>query len=382
MDKKNILYVTHYSDLYGANISMIRLIIEMKTNYHIRPIVVIPQCGDIETELKINNIDYLICKFYPWTNINASKYKIFIKTILNFILFKLILSCFKRKRIDLIHTNSSVTQLGGYLSKKLRVPHIWHVREFGKEDYNLSYDRGYKYAGKYFGDNSDIIIAISKSIAEKYSKITNKDKIRVIYNGVSVSNNTFTNNRKIYNTIQFCIVGVITEEKNQIEVINAFGSIIRKNIDHNFMLNIIGGGDENYINRLKLLVDELSLTNYVKFHGYIYDVSILLNKMHVGIVPSVKEAFGRVTIEFMLNNILVIASDSGANSEIITHNKTGLIYRLHDIESLSSQIIKVLSMDLNKTKMIENAFKMSKESFSAEINAKQIYKEYKLLMNK
>ena len=57
---------------------------------------------------------------------------------------------------------------------------------------------------------------------------------------------------------------------------------------------------------------------------------------------SKNEAFGRVTVEYMLQNLAVIASDAGANSEIIENGVSGLLYRLGDVDDLARKMIMYL----------------------------------------
>ena len=39
-------------------------------------------------------------------------------------------------RIDIIHSNVSVGQLGYELSKSIGIPYVWHLREFIDKDFN------------------------------------------------------------------------------------------------------------------------------------------------------------------------------------------------------------------------------------------------------
>lgn len=43
----------------------------------------------------------------------------------------------KNLRIDLIHTNTSVVNLGALLTGITGFPHVWHIREFGKKDFDI-----------------------------------------------------------------------------------------------------------------------------------------------------------------------------------------------------------------------------------------------------
>ena len=68
-----IVFFTHYSELYGANKSLINLIEGLISLYTIQPLVVIPKEGAISLVLKEKNIPYIVVKFYLWCEIKKKK---------------------------------------------------------------------------------------------------------------------------------------------------------------------------------------------------------------------------------------------------------------------------------------------------------------------
>ena len=84
----------------------------------------------------------------------------------------------------------------------------------------------------------------------------------------------------------------------------------------------------------------------------------------------------------MLAELVVIASNSGANSELIENNKTGLLYKLGDYKDLADKIEFLIN---NKDKMKEiskraKAYALS--NYTSDINTKNIYDLYLSLMKK
>ena len=70
--------------------------------------------------------------------------------------------------------------------------------------------------------------------------------------------------------------------------------------------------------------------------GFRNDVIDILKKMDVGIITSLSEAFGRVTIEFMLSSMPVIGTNSGGTKEIVIEGETGYLYNVGDVNKLAS----------------------------------------------
>ena len=76
-----------------------------------------------------------------------------------------------------------------------------------------------------------------------------------------------------------------------------------------------------------------NLEEQVYFKGYCNSIYDILNQYDVGLVCSKAEGFGRVTIEYMAAGLCCVASNSGANVEIIEKNEAGLLYN-NSCESL------------------------------------------------
>ena len=91
---------------------------------------------------------------------------------------------------------------------------------------------------------------------------------------------------------------------------------------------------------------------------------------------SKSEAFGRVTVEYMANKLITIASNTGASPEIIMKN-TGFLYKQGNYRNLANIIKKIYYMDNDeKNKIINNAYNLVKDNFSDVCNAKNVYNLY------
>ena len=94
------------------------------------------------------------------------------------------------------------------------------------------------------------------------------------------------------------------------------------------------------------------------------------------------EGFGRVTAEYMHAGLGVIASDCGANPELIQNEKTGLLYNKVDTTSLTKKIMEYYQ---NRELLISCARDgqwIAKNTFTQEINARYIYCLYNEILGK
>lgn len=243
------------------------------------------------------------------------------------------------KTIDIIHTNSARNDIGCILKQKHGIPHVMHIREFGTEDFDCCIYRKNYY--NFLNKNTDVFIAISQAVAKSWIKRgLEASKVRVIYNGIDfheVSAPDFNHNNK---TLKMVIVGGICEAKGQLQIVRALSKIsadILKNIE----LSIIGWGDPRYKDEILEYVNQHDLARNVNILEASNNVHEMLPKYDIGLMCSRSEGFGRVTAEYMFAGLGVIASDTGANPELIDNGVNGLIYRYGDEDDLAQAIMKL-----------------------------------------
>jgi glycosyltransferase involved in cell wall biosynthesis len=285
----------------------------------------------------------------------------------------------RNKHFDIVHSNTSVIDTGAYLSYFKKIPHIWHLREFGKKDFSLESCLGNRYE-KWIYSKCWKFIAISKAVKNEYKSIIPESKISLIYNGILPPNHQYIANHSS-SKIQFCIVGRIENNKNQLEALKAC-KLLKDEGYKNFHLTIIGPSDNVYSKSLIKYIDDNELNEFVHMTGEIFNVSEVLSKMDVGLMLSNNEAFGRVTVEYMMHNLAVIASNTGANSELIANNETGLLYSPGNHIELKNKMKFIIN---NKKAMLNLAIKGKKEAivrYNSKINTNCVYELYCEAMNK
>jgi len=392
LDKKNfncgmsgfmkVLYITDEDDKFGAPKSMIEMIITLRENYGIYPIVVTSKINNINKICDKNNIENYVTFHRKFTYIK-SKNKIinFIKYMIRYIRYKygnfiapiLINRYIDLSKIDLIHTNISVIDVGSIISRKYNIRHVHHIREFGDKDFNLkSYRKNYI---RFFNKTTDTFITISNAVKKYWiNKGLDIKKTVVVYNGIYLDDISIRD-KKAMDKLKIVISGSIQEGKGQLELVKAV-SILPKEILSNIKLDIIGSGSEEYENKIIKLIDENGIKDNVKLLGYHDDLRSKLSDYDVGVVCSRSEGFGRVTVEYMASKLCVIVSNTGANSEIVEDGKDGLIYKYGDYKDLASKI-EYIYRNMNLiTEFGEKARKKILNAFTTEINSRNIYKVY------
>ncbi|MBO4811794.1 MAG: glycosyltransferase family 4 protein [Prevotella sp.] len=384
MNKLRILFVTHTVAMQGANHSMLRLIQELRDNYGVEPVVLMPHipasyekwnllkaCQDAGIECKSH-------RFY-WFKENARVVS-FLRCLSNLWWYPLIYVKIRRGTFSVVHSNSSVISLGAFLSTMMKCPHVWHLREAASLHYHFKSLLGKRYE-QWVYKHADVFIPISETIKDYYLKSLPGNKIRMIYNGVlPVSQDALAvhNNAQL----QFCMVGLLTVPKNQLEALKAINILINEWGIKQFHLTFIGFEEPVYTKELHAFIDGNGLGAYVTFLGERNDVSAQLEKMDVGLMLSNFEAFGRVTVEYMMQGLAVIACDTGANAEIVKEGHTGLICKFNNTYDLASKMRLLIEDRDQMMGFAEEGRKRALSLFSSHKNTEQIFQVYQELTQK
>ncbi|HHX13083.1 MAG TPA: glycosyltransferase family 4 protein [Clostridiales bacterium] len=259
----------------------------------------------------------------------------------------------KDLHVDLIYTNTSTTHVGAWVNKSISIPHIWHFREFGEEDHGFTRIWGNLFLYHTISKYTNSLIVISKALKAKVEKRT-QVPISVIYDDLSPGYVQEQPN-KIFSDRPFRIlmVGTLSFGKGHMQAIQSVELLVKKGLHLN--LSIAGKGLEREV--LEQYVQDKQLGSYITFLGQISDMNALRRTMHLGLVCSRCEAFGRVTIEGMLSSMVMIGSDTGGTPELIEDGETGLLYHWNDVADLAEKIELLYNSDSLMQSISKKGFK-------------------------
>lgn len=379
--RMNVLYISHDSGLYGATRSLLNLMDEL-CHYGVVPYVILPYPGEIEKELKRKKIKYKILKINKnYRTVKEQHYLAEnISEVKNMKIIIEMVRLVKEWKIDLIHTNNLCIEIGAIVSILCRRPHIWHLREFMEEDFNIEFH--HKRKMKYLLNKADSLVAISKSIYSKYSRLYNADKMSLVYNGFPL--NEYLIDRNIYfseNTISILLCGAISKEKGQLEAVKAVEYLLKMG-NYDIKLYLVGSGKPEYINKIKKYIKSRNLYHSIIILGFHKDMKVIRQKMDIALVCSKSEAFGRVTVESMLSELLVIGANTAGTYELVTDKKTGFLYEKGNYIDLANKIEYAIKNKEVSTKIIKNAKLYAADTFSISSTGEHIFNIYKNVSTK
>ncbi len=380
-----VLFISGADQKYGTYHITIQLLANMtNTNEHIDFIVLTQKHGPINEWCDRNQIvnyviPYRYCVYYPSSNRLMRAIKHTLKTIQvsSFNAFALyrIKKLGLMNDVDIIHTNINRDLIGVYLARKYRIPNITYLREFSRSHFHL--EPIYKKQIELMNEYSSRFIAISNAVKEDWIDYgIDGTKIDVIYDGVDTK---LYNGKRSYSTdshsLRIVMCGAIYEGKGQFDLLLAIAPLIKAGAS--IYADFYGdSSNDNYYRALKDFVAKNELSKNVVFKGHSNNLNEVLNNYDVGVVCSRAEGFGLVTIEYLLSGLIVIASDTGANSEILQNGKYGLIYPCGNPRELQNAIARIYENNGLIIDWGKNAVGYAKREFSIENTVSKLMKKY------
>ena len=295
--------------------------------------------------------------------------------------------------IDVIHTNIDRDIIGCTLEQKYAIPHVMHLREFATGHYNVEP----LYEGQYDEYNKlvDRYIAISKAVGQNWQEIgLDADKIKVVYDGIDVERVQQRKGTAVEaaageaaqepaapqaRKLRLVMCGDVSSLKGQDQAIRALALIKDASVRKNITLDVFGEvhSEKAYMGDMQRIIEGAGLTGNVVFRGYSSQLATLLKEYDCGIICTRREGFGLATAEFMAAGLAVIASDTGANSELIEDGVSGLIYHYQDVADLSAKIETLYKDPAKLDSYGRGARRTVEEKFTIEANCRGILDVYR-----
>ena len=275
-----------------------------------------------------------------------------------------------------------------------------HLREFATGHYNVEP----LYEGQYDEYNKlvDRYIAISKAVGQNWQEIgLDAEKIKVVYDGIDVDRVQQREGSAVEaaaveenaagesaaevaaapqpRKLRLVMCGDVSSLKGQDQAIRALALIKNANVRKNITLDVFGEvhSEKAYMGDMQRIIEGAGLTGNVVFRGYSSQLAALLKEYDCGIICTRREGFGLATAEFMAAGLAVIASDTGANSELIEDGVSGLIYHYQDVADLSVKI-ETLYKDPGKLDSFGRSARSAvEEKFTIGVNCRGILDVYR-----
>ena len=223
---------------------------------------------------------------------------------------------------------------------------------------------------------ADAFVAVSDDIKKNlmhYEWISEK-KIKVIHNGISgddydiqINKQTKTENLGLSKYDKLIGLGVrLTKQKGIVHLINAIPEVLKSFPK----TGVVIAGKGPLKPELLELCWQNRISDHVHFIGPRLDLPEIINILDIFVLPSEWEGLPLALLEAMAAGRAIIATEVGANAQVIEHEKSGLLIKPKNPKKLSEAICNLLNDEKKRILFGKNAKKRFYESFSAKIMAK------------
>ncbi len=361
-----IVYIHNEAEeIGGTSLSLNNMLHSLKGL--VEPIIVLRSYGPVYDFFSSQSYECIVLPFrFNYISCSTSTYSILYiaKLIKNRWLcaraVKGLYELLKDRNIDIVHTNSSVIDIGLSLAKKLSVPHFWHIREFIDKGLHISPIWGYKHWIKTISSSQQVIVispSLHKHLLHAYP--SGLDNMTQIYDAVLSSERKMLNtNKEKYILFLSGRIHPIKNPKLAIDIFRLSSLATR-----GYKLKFVGRCEEAY--KRELLEYSKAIEDSLIFEDFSMDIEKDFANASAFLMCSQYEGLGRVSIEAMYYGTAVLALNSGASRDIIEDGVTGYLFdnereaakKLQDIVANEQSSILKNAQDYVLSEFTEEVFR-------------------------
>ncbi|SDN01973.1 N-acetyl-alpha-D-glucosaminyl L-malate synthase BshA [Psychrobacillus sp. OK028] len=284
------------------------------------------------------------------------------------------------QQLDVLHVHYAIPHaVCAILAKDMANSDIGIVTTLHGTDITvLGYDSSLKGAIKYGIEKSDIVTAVSNSLAQETMDLIAPDKdIETIYNFIDEREYTKKDSGNLKE-----LLGIKPHEKVVIhvsnfrkvkhvpDIVNSF-KLIHDEVPSKLLL--VGDGPEKH--PVMESIKGTSIENDVLFLGKQESLSELYAIADLMLLLSEKESFGLVLLEAMACGVPCIGTNVGGIPEVITNGENGYIVELGDFEKVAEYGLKILQNPTLHKQIVDRSIEIIHDRF----NSKSIVEQYEAM---
>lgn len=226
---------------------------------------------------------------------------------------------------------------------------------------------------RYIDTNVQFVCVSNASKMSLYKNRFIRNDISVIYNSIPLIEETSCAKRSAVDPMVtsfvrgykvIIVVGSFEERKGHEVLFKSLQMLIREKKTNNFRCLVVGMGNTNEQSRIKALLEQNHLKNYVLLCGFQENVRDFLNMADIFVLPSIAgESLPMVILEAMSAKLAVVASDVGGVSEMVTDQQSGLIVPAGSSQLLADAIFLLLTNNELRVRLGKNAEATLKSKF-------------------
>lgn len=337
-----------------------------------------------------SGIPFRLNKIYPtitFHQVEVNSYSVFQYAPYDIALANKMAEVIVDQQLDVLHVHYAIPHaVCAILAKDMAGSDVGIVTTLHGTDITvLGYDSSLKGAIKYGIEKSDVVTAVSNSLAQETMDLIapNKD-IETIYNFIDEREYTKKDPGNLKE-----LLGIKPHEKVVIHVSNfrkvkhvpdiveSF-KLIHKDVPSKLLL--VGDGPEKH--PIMKSIKGTSIENDVLFLGKQESLSELYAIADLMLLLSEKESFGLVLLEAMACGVPCIGTNVGGIPEVIINGENGYIVELGDCEKVAEYGMKILQNPTLHKQIVDRSQEIIQDRFSSKSIVEQYEAMYERVAKK
>jgi glycosyltransferase involved in cell wall biosynthesis len=272
----------------------------------------------------------------------------------------------RRESVDIVHTNTfKATLVGGLAALITRRPFIFHDRIMLKH-WPL---------GGLAALVSDRVIAVCNAVRDKHVWPSRR-KVIVIPSGINTDR--LSPVPQDGPSMRVCYLGRMTGEKGVDTLVEAAAIVVGKVPDARFVFagSPFTAEDGLFLDRIRRRIAELGLEQHVDFTGQVEDVPGLMAGCDLIVLPSRREAVGRVSLEAGAMGKPIVASATGGLRQSVRDGESGILVAPGDVRGFADAIVRLLTDRELAERMGRRGREIIASGYSSELTTRRIMAVY------
>lgn len=343
-ESRYVLVLQSSSELYGSG-KIIRQVLQVYRSEGLIPVILLTGPGPLAELLieegyivRIKNLGILRRKYVrPSGLINRLSKNIQAYSYLN--------QLHREFNFQLVYSNTLAVVVGAWWARRRRIPHIWHIHEI-----LLGPSPLVSMLAKMLDASTAEPIVVSQAVGDHWKGKLKKARPEVIYNGIPYEPYLieFPNAKKNLgidkNELVITMVGRINPGKGQLFFLEIAEILVNRFPQLHFLL--VGDpfpGYEGIEQEIIQKIEKTQLQKSVSYLGFRKDIPEILAATDIFVLPSIlPDSFPTVILEAMASGKPVVATRSGGASEMVIHEKTGLLVSVGDVKKGAEALDKLI----------------------------------------
>jgi len=358
-----ILLLHSSSDSYGASKIFLQTAKLLKNKGH-QLLVVLPQEGPLKQQMEAMGIEVVLLnlavlrrKYFNLAGIinRYQKWKSAVRILGGLV---------KEQEIDTIYSNTAAVLVGGYIAKKYRIRHIWHIHEIIDRPQLLH--QCLAWALRHWATE---IIAVSKAVAIHWQDAIPKNKktgntphqptILQVYNGIAPLTRSASKTYRAALPIpeEALVIGMAARIhfwKGQSYFVEIAKSLLaRENLHQRPLYFMIAGDPFPGYEHLQIVLENAikaqPLADRIFYIGLVKEMDLFYRSINLLLLPSqLPDPLPTVVLEAMQYALPVVATAQGGALEMVVEEAslqlapTGIFIPLNNVERAVAKIEKIL----------------------------------------